>query len=111
MLPQYGTCRFLNVAARSLYTPRFPIYKEPPSVWRHHVDIGPVRNPNMSSSTGLKRIALGADHGGFELKETIKAHLTKTGYEVRDCGTNSKEAVDYPMFARGVAEQVSSGQA
>jgi ribose 5-phosphate isomerase B len=41
-------------------------------------------------------IAIGADHGGFELKEKLISHLRDQGYGVRDCGTTSNEAVDYP---------------
>ena len=44
------------------------------------------------------KIALGADHGGFELKEKIKSHLLEKGYEVLDLGTNSTASVDYPKF-------------
>ncbi len=52
---------------------------------------------------------MGADHGGFELKEKLKAHLRDEGYAVRDLGTNSKEPVDYPKIAHALAELVSSG--
>jgi deoxyribose-phosphate aldolase len=58
-----------------------------------------------------KRIALGADHGGFELKASLAAHLREAGYQVEDVGTSSREAVDYPVFARAVAEAVSRGGA
>ena len=57
------------------------------------------------------RIALGADHGGFDLKATLALHLQKAGYQVEDVGTLSHEAVDYPVFARAVAEAVSQGRA
>ena len=56
-------------------------------------------------------IAIGADHGGFALKEDLKLYLQGNGYEVLDCGTNSAEAVDYPDFAEAVARKVSSGEA
>jgi deoxyribose-phosphate aldolase len=65
----------------------------------------------MAENTASQRIALGADHGGFELKEKIKAHLEARGYPVHDCGTHSTDAVDYPVFARAVAERVSRGEA
>jgi len=52
------------------------------------------------------KIALGADHAGFELKEKIKQHLTRKGFDVDDRGTNSSESVDYPDFARAVGEKV-----
>jgi ribose 5-phosphate isomerase B len=55
------------------------------------------------------RIAVGADHAGFDLKETIKQHLASRGIEVKDFGTSGKESVDYPDFAVRVAEAVSSG--
>ncbi len=58
-----------------------------------------------------KRIALGADHGGFELKAGLAAHLRQAGHQVEDVGTSSREAVDYPVFARAVAEAVSQGRA
>jgi len=69
----------------------------------------PPRTP--SSTAGGKAIALGADHGGFQLKESIKAFLRELGHEVIDCGTSSTEAVDYPDFALAVAELVSQGRA
>jgi len=58
-----------------------------------------------------KRIAIGADHGGFELKAVLADHLRQAGHQVEDVGTLSREAVDYPVFARAVAESVSSGSA
>lgn len=61
--------------------------------------------------TTNRRIALGSDHGGFELKEAIKAHLLKAGHAVQDVGTNSKDAVDYPVLARHVAQSVADNRA
>ncbi len=61
--------------------------------------------------TGPKRIAIGADHGGFELKTVLVTHLQKAGHKVEDFGTSSREAVDYPVFARAVAEAVAQGRA
>ena len=58
-----------------------------------------------------KVVAIGADHGGFEMKEMLKADLATQGYEIIDAGTHSKEAVDYPDFAHAVARLVSTGQA
>ena len=54
-------------------------------------------------------IAVGADHGGFRLKERIAFRLREQGHQVVDCGTDSPDAVDYPDFALAVAEKVSSG--
>ncbi len=56
-------------------------------------------------------VALGADHGGFRLKEALKAHLEAQGYTVIDCGTHSQDSVDYPDFARAVARLVGAGKA
>ncbi len=55
-------------------------------------------------------ISMGCDHGGFELKEHIKAYLEQKGHTIVDCGTNSKESCDYPLFGRAAAKAVSSGQ-
>jgi ribose 5-phosphate isomerase B len=66
------------------------------------------------SGDGLPRqadVAVGADHGGFGLKERIAAELRGRGLIVRDCGTDSTEAVDYPDFAHAVARLVASGEA
>lgn len=53
------------------------------------------------------KIALGADHAGYELKDKIKQHLQEKGIEIEDQGTNSPESVDYPDFARLVGHVVS----
>ncbi len=58
-----------------------------------------------------KRIALGADHGGYDLKTELLTHLREAGHQVQDVGTSSREAVDYPLFARAVADAVSRGNA
>jgi glycine hydroxymethyltransferase len=57
----------------------------------------------------MMKIAMGADHGGFELKETLKAELKKRGIAVEDTGCYSRDAVDYPDYARAVAVMVSEG--
>jgi len=56
-------------------------------------------------------VAIGSDHGGYELKEYLKRFLTDLGYQVQDVGTHSADPVDYPDFARAVAEAVASGGA
>ncbi len=58
-----------------------------------------------------RRIAIGSDHAGFEDKEKIKRQLDELGIEYEDVGTNSTESVDYPVYARKVAEKVASGEA
>lgn len=55
-------------------------------------------------------IAIGSDHGGYELKKAIKKHLDEKGIEYKDFGTFSEESVDYPDFALKVAEAVASGE-
>jgi ribose 5-phosphate isomerase B len=57
------------------------------------------------------RVALGADHGGFELKEKIRQHLVDHGISVDDLGTNSNAAVDYPDYALAVGEKVAAQRA
>ena len=64
-----------------------------------------------SSSHAEQTIALGADHGGYGLKEQLKPFLTKLGWQVADCGTSSTDSVDYPDFAFAVARMVSEGRA
>ncbi len=61
--------------------------------------------------TGPTTIAIGADHGGFELKGVLTSHLQGAGYRVSDVGTSSREAVDYPVYAQAVASAVSDGSA
>ena len=56
------------------------------------------------------KIALASDHAGFEEKERLKPLLTEIGIEFEDLGTCSKESVDYPDYARMVAEQVADGK-
>ncbi len=56
------------------------------------------------------KIALGSDHGGFGLKESVKSYLIENGYEVEDFGTYSTESVDYPAFALKAAIAVSKGK-
>lgn len=57
-----------------------------------------------------KAIAFGADHGGFQLKESLKEHAGTLGFQIKDCGTFSTDAVDYPDFAVKVAQAVATGQ-
>ncbi|MGN0455694.1 MAG: ribose 5-phosphate isomerase B [Acutalibacteraceae bacterium] len=55
-------------------------------------------------------IALGCDHGGFAIKEAIKKYLDESGIEYNDFGTYSEESVDYPSYAKKVADAVASGE-
>ena len=56
------------------------------------------------------KVSLGCDHGGFALKEHVKSWLESQGYEVLDCGCNSTDSVDYPVFGRAAAEAVADGR-
>ena len=56
------------------------------------------------------KIALGSDHGGFDLKSAIKEHLQTLGHEVIDFGTDSHESCDYPLIAEPAARAVASGE-
>ena len=55
-------------------------------------------------------IAIGSDHGGFDLKEAVKKHLEERGIEYKDFGTYDKNSCDYPDFGRAAAEAVASGE-
>lgn len=72
-----------------------------------------IRKGSRSSAAAskIKTIALAADHGGFETKERLKEFLTEQNFQIRDFGTNSKDAVDYPDFAHSVATAVATRQA
>lgn len=58
----------------------------------------------------MKKIVIGSDHAGLDLKPTIIAHLEARGYEVTDVGTNSKDSTDYPIYGKAVGEAVASGE-
>ena len=55
------------------------------------------------------KISIGSDHAGYELKEELAKFLRERGDEVVDCGTHSKDSVDYPLFAHAVARDVAAG--
>jgi ribose 5-phosphate isomerase B len=55
-------------------------------------------------------IAIGSDHGGFDLKQEIMAHLEKRGLEYKDFGTYTPDSCDYPVYGRAVAKAVASGE-
>jgi ribose 5-phosphate isomerase B len=71
-----------------------------------------VSDPAVSApavSDGRVAIAIGSDHGGWQLKDTIAKQLTDAGYAIHDCGTNGPAAVDYPDIAHAVARLVAEG--
>ena len=68
--------------------------------------------PAPPRAVSPRRVAIGADHGGFELKEVLRRAIAEEmGWEVHDCGTHSTDAVDYPDIAAAVAREVASGRA
>jgi len=70
-----------------------------------------VRRVARRGPRAEKIVAVGADHGGYPLKEELKIFLAELGHRVRDFGTHSTEAVDYPDFAHAVARAVAEGSA
>lgn len=72
----------------------------------------PSAPPEAPRVVSPRRVAIGADHGGFELKQVLaRAIREDLGWEVVDVGTHSDEAVDYPDFAAAVAREVAAGRA
>lgn len=74
-------------------------------------DPAPRAGSGATPATAGPTVALGADHGGFPLKEELKRLLAGLGYTVDDVGTHGKDAVDYPDFAVKVARAVAQGRA
>lgn len=56
------------------------------------------------------KIAIGADHGGFDLKSQVVRVLVELGHEVKDVGCHSHDSVDYPLFAEAACELIVAGQ-
>ncbi len=81
-----------------------------------YLDAGSTDDATAGTTAGpadegeLTSLAIGADHGGFHLKERLAADLRDRGYTVRDCGTRSTDAVDYPDIAHAVAHEVATGR-
>ncbi len=70
-----------------------------------------TRRVPRGGSKQSRTVAVGADHGGYPMKEELKSFLTELGHRVHDFGTNSESAVDYPDFAHAVARAVADGSA
>jgi len=70
-----------------------------------------VRKATRRGSKTSRLIAVGADHGGFQMKEALRAFLTELGHKIQDLGTYSEDPVDYPDVAHAVAKAVSDGAA
>jgi len=73
-----------------------------------NADMGDKNNPE-ERVIGIKRVAIGSDHGGFPLKQVLISFLEGKGYIVKDCGTYSTQACDYPDYAGLVARSVAAG--
>ena len=67
-----------------------------------------IHKQSRRGAIKIKSVAVGADHGGFPFKEQLKDFLDELGLQVRDFGTNSTDAVDYPDYAHAVAVAVSN---
>ncbi len=67
-----------------------------------------IRKESRDAGLLIGSVAIGADHGGYAMKEQLKIYLTDLGLQVRDFGTNSTDAVDYPDFAHAVAKAVGA---
>ncbi|MFY9752996.1 MAG: ribose 5-phosphate isomerase B [Candidatus Acidiferrales bacterium] len=74
-------------------------------------DVADPAQPRMASAAPSRVVAVGSDHGGFDLKEQLRAHLQEWGYTPLDLGTFTRDAVDYPDFAEAVANAVVRGDA
>ncbi len=71
----------------------------------------PAASPEKASipASAQRSVAIGADHGGYALKESLMAWLREAGFAVTDCGTFSTDSCDYPDFAHEVARRISDG--
>lgn len=93
----------VRIAANARFTPlAFDIVNEK--------QIELIRKQTRTRATKVLSVAIGSDHGGYEMKEQLKSFLTDLSLQVRDFGTDSKDAVDYPDFAHAVARSVSGKQ-
>lgn len=109
----------LVLPARAIVTPAARELAQQLGVALMSEQCGGIRSREMGSSGGGGRgndgsatsVAIGADHGGFHLKELLKPVIQELGWEVVDVGCDSAESVDYPVFAARVADRVASGDA
>ncbi len=111
----------LSVPSQAIITPlavdtardrHVTLEREPPPAAPGKLSVrqeGPGTPADKLGSPGI--VAVGADHGGFALKEELRAYLGELGYHVVDCGTTGSAPVDYPDFAYAVASLVGEGKA
>ena len=89
-----------------------PVSAPVPEPSKPSLQESPAPDANGQKAEATRRVvAIGTDHGGVDLKAALKADLGEMGYEVIDCGTDTKDAVDYPDIALAVAQLVASGKA
>jgi ribose 5-phosphate isomerase B len=82
------------------------------AAWRRRITLlAPDANAAATRADGRLRVALGADHGGFALKQAVLEWVRELGHLAFDLGTHGESPVDYPDFAREVAEAVAQGRA
>ena len=109
----------LRVSPQAMITPlardialerRIDLVQDPIPVTSATAQRQPQPRSVSTPGTGSK-VALGADHGGLEMKNDLKSYLAELGYDVVDCGTHDTASVDYPDFAYAVAKLVAEGRA
>jgi ribose 5-phosphate isomerase B len=109
----------LSIPANALVTPlardtalerRVELVRGPGASFSAKASDAPRMGGSARASTD-RTVAVGADHGGYALKELLKAHVAGLGFEVTDCGTYDTSSVDYPDYAYAVASLVSEGRA
>jgi len=104
----------IGLGIHAYFECRDTIKRSLPGLLKFIASSQPMPSPQPTTATPVStrtlRLALGADHGGFELKKVIHAHLTKKGYVVTDFGVNSADSVDYPDYAEQVAQHILAGQ-
>jgi ribose 5-phosphate isomerase B len=107
-VPQGGT---LTVPDLALVTPLARELAVERKVELIHQPAVTQEAPPARRTAPTRKVALGADHGGYAMKEDLKVYLAEIGYEITDCGTHGTASVDYPEFAYAVARLVSEGLA
>ena len=96
----------LEISADALIT---PLARD--EAGRRSITLRRAAPSDRPASPDARRVAIGSDHGGYEMKEQLKTYLQEWGYAVLDLGTDGTAAVDYPDFAENVAAAVARGDA
>jgi ribose 5-phosphate isomerase B len=73
--------------------------------------VAALESAPQPTATGQNVVAIGADHGGYSMKQNLIGYLKEKGYQVLDCGTHSTDSVDYPDYAKAVGVAVANGSA